>query len=194
MKKVNKKDVLIKYNVKKIAEELYDKWKDYNSTGLGVAVPQNKQQIQEEAEKAEKFVLGSLKKVNSDWTFTLTQASRTPADIVGLKQNNNSLYFLLIQVKYGTSKYINECHQERETLPHLKEMLKQILEKERRNIIISTCFILIEKQTNKSAIKYANTKVNDFKHYYKNGNSPSKIEKDNQKKVVINAFNNYLNK
>lgn len=161
-------------NIKQITEKLYKKWLEHP---LGLSAPlttEQKKEIQQEASDIEDKILKVLNKLD-EWNFCLTPNSRTPADIVGVRENNSTIYFFLIQVKSGTNSYINKTHKEEETLPLLKDILKSILSNEKRKIIITTCFILVEKGENNQ--EYSTVSINNIKNYCKNGKVTSATRK-----------------
>lgn len=153
-------------DIEQITEELYNRWSKHPQGLSAPLTTEQKREIQQEASDIEDKILKVLNKLD-EWNFCLTPSSRTPADIVGVRENNSTIYFFLIQVKSGTNSYINKIHKEEETLPLLKDILKSILLNEKRKIIITTCFILVEKGQNNQ--EYSTVSANKIKNYCKNG-------------------------
>lgn len=111
-------------NLKKITEELIDEWKKLPENQRGLAgIVENK----ESGLKGEKSALNKLRSELSDYEFTVTPNSWSPADIIGLKKGSDFWHFALYQVKTSINeKTLTSEISEKNTLPILAKLLKSI--------------------------------------------------------------------
>ncbi|GET48810.1 hypothetical protein RCZ02_16410 [Capnocytophaga felis] len=146
--------VIGKYNIDDVVQYLYDTWitdeirskiKEALETQVSLSGPS-----QERGKEGEDYILKTLnnKQIDKGWTFKTTPQSRTCADIVGIRENTETVYFLLIQVKTGNPNYLSSKFDEVKTFPILKDILVKYLKhkKEKRKVLICTCFVLIETE------------------------------------------------
>ena len=110
--------------LKLFAKEILSDWKDLLAQNRKVvALAGAVSPIIGEA--GESFVLRKLKKKFPDYEFIKTEASKSPADIIGLMRNKSYLHFALFQVK--ASKDVSTLTKdipEKDTLPILAEIIK----------------------------------------------------------------------
>lgn len=111
-------------NIKKFTEELIHEWRNLPENQSGLAgVVDNK----ESGLKGEKSALHKLRKELTDYEFTLTPNSWSPADIIGLKKSSDFWHFALYQVKTSINeKNLTSEIREKNTLPILAILLKNI--------------------------------------------------------------------
>lgn len=172
--------VIRKYNIDDVVQHLYNTWKTEEIKGkrekvLGTQVSLSGPS-QEKGTEGENYILSILKnkQVDKGWNFKTTPQSRTCADIVGIRENTETVYFLLIQVKTGSSAYLSSKFDEAKTFPILKEILVEYLKKdkkEKRKVLISTCFVLIETEDTEinSETKIDTSEINFY--HLKNANT-----------------------
>lgn len=111
-------------DLKKFTEELIEVWRKLpeNQTGLA-GIVDNK----ENGLKGEKSALSKLRSELSDYEFTLTPNSWSPADIIGFKKGSDFWHFALYQVKTSINeKTLTSEIKEKHTLPILAKLLKSI--------------------------------------------------------------------
>jgi hypothetical protein len=111
-------------NIKKFTEELIEEWRKLPQNQQGLAgIVDNK----ESGLKGEKRALSKLKNKLSDYEFTLTPNSWSPADIIGFKKDSDFWHFALYQVKTSINEQtLTSEINEKNTLPILAKLLKSI--------------------------------------------------------------------
>ncbi len=152
-----KKNIKI-YTINEIIDYLYNNWDRQRALG-GVLLPH------EIGREGEDEVLDLLNKANADWEFQRTRASRTPADIVGVKNTPKTLYVSLVQVKKGNNDYVNRKNfEEIETLNNLKDILLRYTNSLDKLVSVCTGFVLVNADTGVVFSKF-------LRHYYRNLNN-----------------------
>jgi hypothetical protein len=111
-------------DIKKFTEELIDEWRKLPENQRGLAgIVDNK----ESGLKGEKSALSKLRNELSDYEFTLTPNSWSPADIIGFKKDSDFWHFALYQVKTSINEQsLTSEISEKNTLPLLAKLLKRI--------------------------------------------------------------------
>lgn len=111
-------------DLKKFTEELITEWRNLHKNQRGLAGAfENK----ESGLNGEKSALSKLRSELSDYEFTLTPNSWSPADIIGFKKGSDFWHFALYQVKTSINEEnLTSEIAEKNTLPILAKLLKQI--------------------------------------------------------------------
>ncbi len=143
-------------DLKKFTTELVSAWKKYSQNQKLGGIQENK----DSGFKGEDSALNRLNSDFSDYKFTKTNYSRTPADIIGLKQDSGFWHFALYQVKTSKNlKSLTHEIEEKNTLPELAKLLKKVfLESsqtkyyKKKQVYISIGYIGVHRKNNKNHI------------------------------------------
>ncbi|WP_445908597.1 hypothetical protein [Yeosuana sp.] len=113
-------------NLKIFTSELVEDWRKYTTELRGMAGPE----IIDNKERGLKGEISAINKLKKDfkdlkYKFELTPNSKSPADIIGLRENPEFWHFALYQVKTSIElKSLTSEISEKETLPILAKILK----------------------------------------------------------------------